>query len=119
MSESPDPPEDRHGRRLRAAALSGLVFPGAGQVYLGARLRGVALGVATLGALALLVERLFAVVVSRLPEGPVVEVGEAWHLAWRIVEEARGEVDSPVLLVAGLWAVSVADAWLGSGRRRR
>jgi hypothetical protein len=111
--------EDDRRRRLRAAPLSGLVFPGAGQIYLGARARGAALVFATLLALGMLLVRLFDVVLARVPETPVLDPVEAWRLSWSIMEETRGELTSLTLLIVGIWAVSVLDAWLGSGRSGR
>jgi len=100
-------------------ALSGLVFPGAGQIHLGARARGGAFALATLAALGVLLARLFDVVLARVPETPVLDPVEAWRLSWSIMEEARGELTSLTLLILGIWAVSVLDAWLGSGRSGR
>jgi hypothetical protein len=111
--------EDGRRRRIRAATLSGLVFPGAGQVYLGARLRGGAFVLTTLLAIAMLLARLFDVVLARVPETPVLDPVEAWRLSWSIVQETQGQLTSLTLLIVGIWAASVLDAWLGSGRGGR
>jgi len=103
-------------RRLRAVALSGLVLPGAGQLHLGAWLRGLLLIAATLGLLALFVVRSLDAVLDAATAAPAgFDLAEAWRLAWEIVDRHRAGLVPVVLGLLLVWAVAIADAWLARG----
>jgi hypothetical protein len=103
-------------RRLRAVALSGLVLPGAGQLHLGAWLRGLLLIGASLGLLALLARRAVDVVLDAATSTPAAfDLRESWRSTWAIVgrhSEGLAPIVWGLLLV---WLVAIADAWLGFG----
>jgi hypothetical protein len=101
--------------RLRAVLLSGLVFPGAGQMANGERGKGLLLGGITV-ALALGVSALVAsVVLSGMPtELDSLDVG---LIQERVHETLMGSSRSITLLVVLLllvWAYAVVDAWRGA-----
>jgi hypothetical protein len=101
--------------RLRAVLLSGLVFPGAGQLANGERGKGLLLGGITV-VLALGVSVLVAsVVLSGMPtEIDSLDVG---LIQERVHETLTGSSRSITLLVVLLllvWAYAVVDAWRGA-----
>jgi hypothetical protein len=96
-------------------ALSGLVLPGAGQIHLGAWVRGLALAGATLGLLVVFVMRSLDAVFEAVSAPPSASFAEAWSLAWGILARQREAVAPVVLLLFLVWIVAIADAWLASG----
>jgi len=101
---------------MRAVALSGLVFPGAGQLHLGAWLRGLLLIGASIVLLALFVARSVGVVLDALAEPPVAfDLVESWRHAWAIAARHGPELAPVVWGLLLVWLVAIADAWLALG----
>jgi hypothetical protein len=103
-------------RSVVALLLSGLVFPGAGQYYLGRRLRACLFIVPTLVAAAYFFRQVMdtaAPLVDEIMRGTLaadpVLIAERLH--------QQGELASPMMNLAATammvcWLLSVADAWL-------
>lgn len=104
-------PAERVPRDRLPVWLSLLVWPGAGQLYLGRRLKGLALVAASsLCGLVLAVRAAFGVL--RALPGPGAPL-DAGSLA-RMLHLLRGE--APMLVVTalpllGVWIYAVVDAW--------
>lgn len=107
-------------RSMKAALLSGLVFPGVGQLYLGRHLRGCVFLVPTLAA-----ALYFASTILEPVMAIALQVQSGAMALDPVAIEARlhqdGQVISPLTNVAALvmfvgWVASVVDAWL-AGRK--
>lgn len=106
----------REKRRLKAVALSGLVLPGAGQLHLGAPVRGILLIAATVALLALFAVRwLDAILDAAAAAPPGFDPARAWELAWDVAGRHRDRLVTVVLGLLVVWAVGVADAWYAPG----
>jgi diadenosine tetraphosphate (Ap4A) HIT family hydrolase len=100
--------------------LSGLVWPGAGQIRNGERLKGMIFGLATLALMVRFawgVTRDVAAVVLEAP-GPMGFL-EMWDLAQQIQRRNAVELSGLTILLMLLWGLSVLDAWRGATRRAR
>lgn len=99
-------------RSVVATLLSGLVFPGAGQIYLGHRRRGWAIVLAVLGALCYFVYQAMGPVLALATE---IEEGrlelDPVLIAARLHEQSQGQLDNPMLTLA---AVLIIGCWIGS-----
>ncbi|MES2322729.1 MAG: hypothetical protein V4633_10745 [Pseudomonadota bacterium] len=102
-------------RSMKAALLSGLVFPGAGQLYLGLRWRGLLF---MLPAAAAATHFLYTawdlsqLILAELRSGRMVP--DPLTIAMRL--EQQGQQVSPLVSVAALvmivcWIASTIDAW--------
>ncbi len=97
--------------RLRAALLSGLVFPGAGQLAYGRRARGLAFAIGSGVALLALLRRLFSEVLRSLPPDPsLLGVAEIFQLAHEIQGRVVVSLWGWFAVLAALWLASVWDA---------
>jgi len=113
-------PTDQKDPALRAALLSALVCPGAGQI----RNRQYAKGLAILGAVlvtaGLLFVRMLTEVLRALPtDGTLVDPLSAWDLAREIQERNHGEFLGFSLALLALWLYATVDGWLVARRRAR
>jgi len=116
---TPGPAGPRRGRdpRRRAALLSGLVFPGLGQLLSGRPLRGLAFGAFTLAAVFVLVRRVARETLDRMPKDPLdIDAGLPFRLAAEIHRANAGFFFWITVVVVVLWAASIADAWYGARR---
>lgn len=100
--------------------LSGLVWPGAGQIKNGDRLKGALFGLASLALIAFFAWRVMldaqaALLETRGPLGPL----ELWTLAEEIRSRNAGGLGFVTTLLMLLWGGSVLDAWRGATRRGR
>jgi hypothetical protein len=105
---------------LRAALLSALVCPGAGQI----RNRQYAKGLAIIGAVLVaaggLFVRMLTEVFRAMPtDGTIVDPLSAWDLAREIQERNRGEFLTFSLALLALWVYATCDAWLVARRSAR
>ena len=103
-------------RSLAAALMSALIFPGAGQVWLKHRLRGLLFIVPALAAAAYFLRQVMAtasvlvdeVMAGRMAPDPLQIAAEL---------ERQGGVSTPAMNVAAAvmlvcWVASIVDAWL-------
>jgi hypothetical protein len=112
----PGPPRPRSP--WRAILLSGLVFPGLGQLLGGHPLRGLVFAAGTVAAAALLIQRVVREALERLPTDPAeIDVGWPFRLAHEIQRENGEFLLWITIVLLALWAGSVFDAWLTRSRR--
>lgn len=100
--------------------LSGLLWPGAGQLRNGERLKGILFGLVSLAMLARFAWRVVAdattvVLEARAPLGLL----EMWDLAEEIRRRNAVELGGLSTLLLILWGLSVFDAWRGATRETR
>jgi diadenosine tetraphosphate (Ap4A) HIT family hydrolase len=103
-----------------AVLLSALVWPGAGQMKNGERLKGAVFGLASLALLAVFAWRVTTDATSVLlqaqgPMGPL----ELWSLAEEIRSRNSGALGGLTTVLMLLWGGSVLDAWHGATRKAR
>ena len=109
MAETPPPRPDR---RLRAALLSGLLFPGAGQLRYGQKARGLAFAFGAGIATVALFRRIVSEILKSLPqEARLLGTGEIFGLAHEIQARAFGALWGWLVLLATVWIASVWDAY--------
>ena len=103
-----------------AVLLSALVWPGAGQIKNGERLKGLLFALASLALLAFFAWRVAADATQVLLEaqGPLGPL-EMWSLAEEIRNRNAGELGGLTTLIMLLWGGSVVDAWWGATRKNR
>ena len=109
----------RRGGRLRPALLSGLVFPGLGQLVTGHPWRGLAFGGGSTALLAAVVLRVMRETRRLMPEDPVALLDPAlpFRLAVDIHHSNASFFSWATAGIVGLWLGSIADAWLAPGGR--
>jgi diadenosine tetraphosphate (Ap4A) HIT family hydrolase len=113
-------PVARKDPALRAALLSALVCPGAGQVRNRQYAKGFALVGATLATAGLLFVRMLTEVLRVLPtDGSVLDPLSAWDLAREIQNRNQREFLGFSLVLLALWIYATLDAWLVARRRDR
>ena len=109
MAETSPPRPDR---RLRAALLSGLAFPGAGQFRYGLKSRGLAFAFGAGVASVALFRRIVSEVLSSLPQDPsLLGIAEIFQLAHEIQTRAFVAMWGWFGLLATIWLASVWDAY--------
>lgn len=102
---------------LKAALLSGLVFPGMGQILQKHFKRGIALIFLTLVNAAIIASQIFGQMLALLPE--IVGNGDSEHLADALMKAAAA-LDNGAFVASGwvlaiCWVTGIVDACL-SGR---
>jgi hypothetical protein len=104
---------------LRAAMLSALVCPGAGQIRNRQFAKGLALVGLTLAAAGYLLVRMLSEVLRLLPtDGSVIDPLSAWDMASEIQERNHGEYLAASLVLLALWIYGTWDAWLVARRSK-
>jgi hypothetical protein len=122
MAPAPDPRANAQanaGRgRLRPALLSGLVFPGLGQLVVGHVWRALFFGGSSIALLALVVRRVIGETQRMIPEDPdaLLDPTLPFRLALEVQRANAAFFLWATLGVVALWAGSIADAWLSSRR---
>jgi hypothetical protein len=97
--------------------LSGLVLPGLGQLANGAYVKGLAFAGGTLAALGVLVHRIVREALARLPTDLLeIDPGLPFRLAREIQSDNASFFFWVTLVVVGLWAGSMLDAWRDARR---
>ena len=101
-------------KTARAALLSGLVFPGLGQISLKRYMRGAAFMLLTAGGLTLLVFKAVRDALSILNrmeiQGAVIDFQTLLNLAVESSTSLSGSYRIPLLLIVGCWLISIIDA---------
>lgn len=101
--------------RWRSTLLSGIVFPGLGQLATGHPLRGLAFAGATLVALVVLVRRVARETLARMPDDPTaIDPLFPFRLAHEIQRDNGAFFFWITAAVVVVWAGSILDAWLSS-----
>lgn len=110
----------KRGSRLGPVLLSGLVFPGLGQLVSGRPARALAFGGTSVALLVVLARRVIDETARRMPEDPEALLDPAlpFRLAIEIQQQNASFFLWVTLGVVAVWALSVLDAWL-AGRRDR
>jgi len=106
-------------RHVQAAMRSGLIFPGAGQLFLGRRWRALAFAAPTLVAAISFFNDIMVpvqVVANELMfemfDGRMPDIGTLMGRVHQISLGAATAGNPAVYAIVGLWAVSIIDAWL-------
>jgi TM2 domain-containing membrane protein YozV len=107
---------------IKAALLSGLVFPGAGQIYLKRVIRGIGYIIGTLIPMIIIVADLTKVATMALDNlagrGGVIDMTTVSDAATHAAADASGFwINMMLVLMVGCWLVSTVDAFL-LGRQR-
>jgi len=104
-------------RPLRPVLLSGLVFPGLGQLVSGHALRGLVFGLGNLAVAVALVHRVARETLARLPTDPAqMDPFLPFRLAQEIHRDNASFFFWVTVVLVVLWGGSVIDAWLCSRR---
>lgn len=98
--------------RFRPLLLSGLLWPGAGQVVAGRRRLGFALAATTAVVCILLLRSLVAETLLRMPTDPVFfdDFGSLVALSQRLATEIRPALAPYLWMLLGLWLVGCVEA---------
>jgi diadenosine tetraphosphate (Ap4A) HIT family hydrolase len=104
--------------RISPVLLSGLVWPGLGQLATGHRLKGLLIVLGTLAAFGALLVRVADETLRRLPTDPAdFDLYGIFEMARAIRQDNAAFFTGISAVLVGLWALAVADAWR-DGRRR-
>ena len=104
-------------RKITPILLSGLVFPGLGQLVSGHPVRGLVYAAGSLVIAVVLVRRVAREALTRLPTDPAeIDPLLPFRLAHEIHLANAGFFFWITLALVVLWAGSVADAWVSSKR---
>jgi diadenosine tetraphosphate (Ap4A) HIT family hydrolase len=102
---------------LRAAMLSALVCPGAGQIRNRQFAKGFALVGLTLAAAGYLLVRMLTEVLRLMPtDGSVIDPLSAWDMASEIQARNQGTFSTLSFVLLALWIYGTLDAWLVARR---
>jgi hypothetical protein len=98
--------------RWRPVLLSGLVFPGLGQLVSGHPWRGLVYALGSLGVLVAVLRRVVRETLARLPEDPTaIDPLFPFQLAHEIQADNAAFFFWLTLALVALWAGSIVDAW--------
>jgi diadenosine tetraphosphate (Ap4A) HIT family hydrolase len=101
-------------RRLSPVLLSGLVWPGLGQLAKGEWTKGLLIVAGTLAAFGGLVVRVWEEATRRLPVDPAdFDLSLVFDMAAAIRRDNATFFSGVTAVLVGLWALAVADAWRG------
>jgi TM2 domain-containing membrane protein YozV len=111
-------------KSLKGALLSGLVFPGLGQLWLKRYLLGMALVIATCGAAAVVVARAAHEAVRLIEKaesaGATVDIVAIVNSAGTLSSApADAGTTAAMLLMVGCWILSMVDAYIAGSREDR
>ncbi len=110
------PPPDR----WRAVLLSGLVWPGLGQLVSGQVAKGLAIIAGTLGAFAWLCMRVAGEALRRMPsDAETFDLFHVFEIAADIRRDNAAFFSGITLALVGLWVLAVYDAWRSSTSSER
>jgi hypothetical protein len=108
----------------KGALLSGLVFPGLGQLWLRHYTRGIALVIVTTASLAIIVIKAVQQALTLLnrieAEGGTTDLVAILHYASRVTTASGASLPTPATLVLiGCWTIGVVDAFILGKREDR
>jgi len=108
---------NRRRGRLRPVLLSGLVFPGLGQLVSGRPWRALAFAGTSVALVVLLLRRVIDEAVRRMPESPeaLLDPAMPFRLAAEIQRDNASFFFWVTLGVVGVWVLSMLDAWMAGG----
>jgi len=110
-----EPRRRRAPSRQRAALLSGLVFPGLGQLATGRPWKGLAFGLGTLVLLVAVVARVARETLARMPRDLLdIDAMLPLRLAAEIHRANASFFLWATVALVGLWLGSIAEAWYGT-----
>ncbi|MCG6925103.1 MAG: hypothetical protein LJF30_07315 [Acidobacteria bacterium] len=120
--EEISPPGARRRSPWRPVLLSGLVFPGLGQIVSGRPWRGLVYGLGSLVVLIAVLRRVARETLARMPDDPTaIDPLFPFRLAHEIQADNAAFFFWLTLVLVALWVGSVVDAWLtvrpSEGRR--
>jgi diadenosine tetraphosphate (Ap4A) HIT family hydrolase len=99
-------------RRMSPVLLSGLVWPGLGQVVSGHAAKGLLFFAGTLAAFGWLVVRVAGEALRRLPaDAEGLDLGQVFEMAAAIRRDNADFFSGITAVLVGLWVLAVADAW--------
>jgi len=105
-------PGARRRPRWRPVLLSGLVFPGLGQLVSGHPWRGLVYALGSLVVLVAVLRRVARETLARLPEDPTaIDPLFPFQLAHEIQTDNAAFFFWLTLALVALWAGSIVDAW--------
>ena len=109
---------------LKGALLSGLVWPGVGQLVLGRSVRGAVLMGATMAALTVVAAKTVQYALAILAKLETAAGPPDIHLLARTALDTMAVIDRPLFhaalaALAVCWTVGVLDAWRLGARRDR
>lgn len=106
-------------RQVQATLRSGLIFPGAGQLFLGRRWRALGFAVPVLAAVLVLLGDVVGAargVADRLMQdaldGRTPDIGHLLDQVHQVSLGLAATSSLAVYVLVGLWAASIVDAWL-------
>jgi hypothetical protein len=107
-------------RRLAPALLSGVVFPGLGQLVTGHPWRALGFGGGTVALLVLVVRRVLSEAERLLPQDQLALLDPTLPFAMAVeIQRANGSFFLAATLgLAALWIGSIVDAWLAERPKR-
>jgi TM2 domain-containing membrane protein YozV len=104
-------------KSLKAALLSGLVFPGTGQIYLGQRRRGWAIVVAVIVIFAYVVIHItvnaYREVAAAAAKGAAIDVTAVQK---SVAASSDLATTAGLVLLVLLWLAAIVDAWIAGER---
>lgn len=107
--------------RLRPVLLSGLVFPGLGQLVSGRPWRALFFAGTSVALLVLVVLRVIGETQRLMPVNPeaLLDLTLPFRLAVEIQRDNASFFFWVTLGIVALWALSMLDAWVAAGGERR
>jgi TM2 domain-containing membrane protein YozV len=109
-------------KSLKAALLSGLIFPGVGEFWLKHALRGIALVVAVAVSLAIIVvkvsQQAFAILEKIESEGGAVDLVAIVNSA-NASSSADDVIKMASLVLVACWVISIIDAYILGSKKDR
>lgn len=106
-------------RHVQAALRSGLICPGAGQLYLGRRWRALGFALPAVAAVVVILADLVGSMVAvshdlllQLFDGRMPDIGIFMARVHQLSLDGAAANKPALFVIGGLWAASIIDAWL-------
>ncbi|HEY0062197.1 MAG TPA: hypothetical protein VGC21_08750 [Telluria sp.] len=108
-------------RQVKAALRSALIFPGAGQLFLGRRARAAVFALPTLIAAGVFLADIMQPVQAiadelalQIFDGQMVDISGVMARVHALSLGASTGINLAVYVIVGFWAASIVDAWLSA-----